>query len=103
MMPPDGAEEADEGSHGAGSFASPGHAFFRRRRTSSAEASCMLTVTACKLFSFGGCGLPGAAANLALQFTVAGGIKTVENGEPALARACGLATTTRGAKKCGGN
>src|SRR6266566_775284 len=30
---------------------------FSTRRTSSAEASCMLTVTACKLFSLGGCGL----------------------------------------------
>src|ERR1700694_5357221 len=35
---------------------------FSTRRTSSADASCMLTVTACKLFNLGGCGLPGALA-----------------------------------------
>src|SRR6266478_3245887 len=33
---------------------------FSTRRISSADASCMLTVTAFRLFSAGGCGLPGA-------------------------------------------
>src|ERR1700730_5784812 len=33
---------------------------FSARRTSSDEATCIFAVTACRLFSFGGCGLPGA-------------------------------------------
>ncbi len=32
---------------------------FSARRTSSADATCIFAVTACKLLSFGGCGLPG--------------------------------------------
>jgi hypothetical protein len=32
---------------------------FSTRRTSSAEASCMATVTALKLFNLGGSGFPG--------------------------------------------
>ena len=32
---------------------------FSTRRTSSADASCMLTVTALRLFSLGGSGFPG--------------------------------------------
>src|ERR1700732_5174545 len=40
---------------------------FSTRRTSSAEATCLLAVTACRLFSFGGCGLVRLPTALYLQ------------------------------------
>src|SRR5262245_31193134 len=64
---------------------------FSTRRTSSADASCMFTVTAFRLFKVGGCGLPGAEPTWPCNSRYPAAY-TFANGEPAEARACGLAT-----------
>src|SRR3982074_3039563 len=64
---------------------------FSTRRTSSALATCIFAVTACRLFNFGGCGLVGwpptwlCNSRNPAEYTEA-------NGEPAEASACGFAT-----------
>src|SRR5579859_2662645 len=64
---------------------------FSTRRTSSAEATCMYAVTACKLFNFGGCGLVGCPPTWLCNSRKPAAY-TEANGEPAEASACGLAT-----------
>src|ERR1700736_3630435 len=64
---------------------------FSVRRTSSAEASCMATVTACKLLILAGAGLP-AAAVIWLCSSRYPAPYTEEYGEPEDASAWGFAT-----------
>src|SRR5215813_7848384 len=63
---------------------------FSTRRTSSAEVSCILTVTACKLFNLG-VGLP-ALGTIWLCSSRKPEAYTLANGEPAEDNACGFAT-----------